>query len=293
VLAQVARLGPRWAALRLLMALEFQAFMDESASRDEFVLGGYIQTAETWAKFALDWERLLPFGTVAKNGKRHFHMTEMAYYGKWSDVQKFYAVIDEYEPVPVSFRMNLDDFRSAQERMKIFAKDMNWSIDWGLWSNPYYFSFRNFLDEFHKRRYVFEEAVPLTEKVDFYFDDRSESAPIIAAWSEIRRKMPEETERYFGANPRFENDQDFLMLQAADLWSWWVRHWHEEDAADWPDKMRDFDFGSWRGKKRKAIRFSIGERAILERFKFMAVENLAEGNVDPMTLASLRGASEE
>jgi hypothetical protein len=267
VWAQVACMAPRRAIRRLLMALNFQAFMDESESKDEFVLGGYIQTAETWAKFAQDWERILPFGTVAKNGKRHFKMSEMAYYGKMSDVQKFYSVIDKHNLVPVAFRLNMDAFRNAHEQMRDLAKNMNWSINWGLWSNIYYFTFRSFLDNFHMHRNVFEDAIPLTEKVDFYFDDRSESTPIMAAWTEIRDKMPEATEKYFGANPRFENDQEFLGLQAADLWSWWVRRWYEEEATegtDRPEKMTNFDFGEWRGQKRKAIMFSADERQLFD-----------------------------
>jgi hypothetical protein len=265
------------------MALEFQAFMDESQSYDEFVLAGYIQTAKTWADFAKDWEQLLPLGTIAKNSKRHFKMSEMAYFNKMDDAAKFYAVIDRYDLVPVSFRINMDAYRSAQERMKAFEKQMNWRINWLLWGNIYYFTFRQFMHNFHVRREMFEEAIPLTEKVDFYFDDRSESAPIMAAWSEIRQQMPEMMQSNFGANPRFEDDQDFLGLQAADLWAWWVRRWYEEDNSIIPDKMRNFDFGTWRGKKRKVIRFVMQENEILQAFKGMAVDNFVGGNVDPMT----------
>jgi hypothetical protein len=293
VWAQVTGLRPARSVQRLLMALNFQAFMDESESSEEFVLGGYIATAETWAQFALDWERLLPFGTHAKNANRHFKMSEMAFYGKMADVQKFYAVIEKYDMIPVSYRMNMYAYRNAQERMKSFAKQMNWTIDWGLWSNTYYFSFRQFLHNFHLQRKLIEDKVPLTEKIDFYFDDRSESAPIMAAWSEIRRKLPEEVGKHFGANPRFEDDQEFLGLQAADLWSWWVRHWFEEDDYEMPDKMRNFDFDGWRGNKRKAISFNATERQLFEAFKAMALENLVEGNLDPMSRALYDFGDEE
>lgn len=282
-------MGPRRGVRRLLMALEFQAFMDESQSSDEFVLGGYIQTAEVWARFALDWEKLLPYGTIAKNGKRHFHMTEMAYFRKMADVPKFYSVIEKHNLVPVILRMNMEAFKNAQESMRLLAKDLNLTIDWGLWSNPYYFSFRQFLHNFHIHRHVFEDAVPLTEKVDFYFDNRSESAPIMAAWSEIRQRFPDEVEKYFGANPRFEDDQEFLALQAADLWSWWVRHWYDEEATEGPDrpeKMRNFDFDGWRGQKREVIVFSADEPRLFEILKAMAMENLTLGHVDPMTRAA-------
>lgn len=59
------------------MALSFQAFIDDSTTPGgEFVLAGHIAPAEAWAKFAKEWEELLPFGTLAENGKYHFKMSE-------------------------------------------------------------------------------------------------------------------------------------------------------------------------------------------------------------------------
>ena len=80
VSAQVAGMAPARAVRRLLMALEFQAFVDGSARRPDgdFILGGHIATAETWANFSKEWEELLPLAPLAKNGKRHFKMSEMA-----------------------------------------------------------------------------------------------------------------------------------------------------------------------------------------------------------------------
>jgi hypothetical protein len=66
----------------VLMALNFQAFIDDSYSSEDFVIGGYIGTAETWAAFAKDWEVIRPLGTRAKNGRQHFKMSEMAHQGR-------------------------------------------------------------------------------------------------------------------------------------------------------------------------------------------------------------------
>jgi len=271
------------------MVLNSQAFMDESHSGDEFILGGYIQTAEVWALFARDWEGMLPVGTVAKNGKRHFKMSEMAYFGKMNEVKQFYSIIEKHNLIPISCRLNMEDFHSAKNKMDDLSSRMGWKPNYGIWENKYFLTFRMMLNEFHLRKEVFESVIPLEEKIDFYFDNFSESVPILAALDEIRERMPEEIEKHFGANPRFENDQDFLGLQAADLWTWWVRRWYEEDCSPVPDKLNNFDFGTWRGKKRKYIWMSMTEDGIFEQLKMLAVENLAEGNVDPMTLARLRG----
>ena len=280
------RRSPVWgrrAVRRLLMALEFQAFMDESQSKEEFVLAGYVQTAETWASFARDWEQILPLGTKAKNGRFHFKMSEMSYYGKMAEVERFSGLIDKYDLIPVSFRMNMQCFRNAQLRVERMAAPIGMTIDWGHWANPYYFSFRYFLDEIHLHKGIFEEDVPLSEKIDFYFDNRTESGPILAAWSEVRERFPEQIERHFGANPRFEDDQDFLGLQAADFWAWWVRNWYEEDDTEVPDKLEVLDFGSWHGKRRYRLVFSASEGYIFERLRLITVQNFADGNIDPLS----------
>ena len=293
VWAQVACMGPTRAVRRLIMSLNFQAFMDESESSYEFVLGGYIQTAEVWAQLARDWEEILPrHGLRADDGRYYFKMSHMARHGKMDDAAKFYSLIEKHNLIPISFRMNMHDFERAKESMREFAFDMKWFVQYGNWESPWYFCFRCLLDEFHIRKHVFEEAIPLAEKIDFYFDSRDDAKPIMAAWSDIKDNMPEEAEKYFGHDPRFERDEDFLGLQAADFWAWWVRRWYEEDAATWPDRpvkmTEQLDFGTWRGKNIKKIQFDIGEQAILYRLKHMAIESILKGQVDPISLSHMK-----
>ena len=74
VWAQVTGLAPSRAVRRWLMALTYQAFIDDSYTHGgEFVLAGHVATAENWAKFAAEWENLLPSGTLGKIGY-HFKM---------------------------------------------------------------------------------------------------------------------------------------------------------------------------------------------------------------------------
>ena len=69
------------------------------------------------------------------------------------------------------------------------------------------------------------------------------------------------------------------FAESADLWAWWVRTWYEWDASDFPDKLRDFDFGTWKGKKRTNIVISLDEDRIFEAVQKQFVSNCAEGNV--------------
>src|SRR4051812_19197016 len=115
--------------------MQFQAFIDESESREEFVLGGYIAPVEIWAKFAKDWQQLLPLALRKKDGSFHFKMSEMAQ-GSMDRVQAFYAVIDKYEDlIPLSFRINLPEFRSAWDKAEQFGRAMGWTFDTSDWTN--------------------------------------------------------------------------------------------------------------------------------------------------------------
>lgn len=265
------------------MALNFQAFVDDSLTPGgEFVLGGYVATAETWAEFAKQWEELLPLGTRARNGKYHFKMSEMAQSPeRMKRVPSFYGVIEKNVRLAISCRINLTDFARARKRVEEIAIKMDWSINLFRWANPYYFVFRGLVDDFHRERQTLKSVIPLDETVDFIFDNRSEKSFILSAWDEYLARQPEAIKDYYGATPRFEDDQKFLPLQAADFWAWWVRKWYEEDAIALPDKMRNLDFGNWRGKKRFAISaFSYDEDSIVDRFLGLAFENIHNAQKD-------------
>jgi Protein of unknown function (DUF3800) len=283
VWAQVAGLAASRASRRLFMALNFQAFIDESVGpAGEFVLAGHIATAETWAQFSKAWEAILSYGTRAKNGALHFKMSEMAQNdARMKRVPLFSEVIDEYIQDSISLRMSIADFESAQRRFQSFAATLRLSVDFKAFANPYYFTFWALLGAFHRQRGKFVSHLPLEEKVDFYFDDKSEKKPILAAWDDYLSTFDDEVRQRFGATPRFENDQDFLPLQAADFWAWWVREWYEEDETEMPDKMRNFNFGSWKGKRRRMITIFITEDQIFDQLQELAAQNYAEGNTRP------------
>lgn len=252
---------PSQAVGRLLMALNFQAFIDDSYSNEEFVLGGYIAPAGTWAKFALAWEEVLPCGTKTKDGRYHFKMSEMNRTQAGRDrVRVFYNIIDEYDDlIPISCRMNLGDLRRAHERLLALCLQWNWTPNLGPWNNRYFFMFHQLIEGFHDNREAFKADIALDELVDFIFDQQSEEA-LLPPWNEFILSRPDEVQQFYGAKPRFDSDQKLLPLQAADLWAWWVREWYEEDASDLPDKLKALDFGQWKGKKRPRYSLSTNRR---------------------------------
>ena len=267
------------------MALNYQAFIDDSRTKPsgEFVLGGHVAPAEKWVAFSGEWEGLLPLGTRAKNGKFHFKMAEMAESPeRMARVPRFYELIEKYVTLSVSCRMNTDDFERAKERMKVVAERMRWKINFHRWNNPYFFLFRALVDNFHKVRHdKINKVIATEEKIEFIFDTQSESRFIIEGWNSWIGARDESVRDRYGSAPRFEDDQEYLPLQAADLWAWWVRYWYEEDCIDLPDRMRNYDFGGWKGKLRPLTYFSISEEQIFDMYQQLAFEMFTESELRP------------
>jgi len=88
--------------------------------------------------------------------------------------------------------------------------------------------------------------------IDFIFDDQSEKSIILAAWDGYVRTRKEEIRSQFCTAPRFENDQVFLPLQAADYLAGSVRMWEERkmktgissEKIDWETTPKAFDIVS-------------------------------------------------
>lgn len=249
-------LSPAQAVRRLLMV--FQAFMDESYNDDaSYVLGGYVAEADVWAKFAKDWEELLPLTYRGKeSGKHRFKMKEMA--RRMEHVRTFYSVIEKYELFRLSCKVDLGELERAKQRVWVD----NVPIHWGYMDNPYSFSFRCLMDMFHTNRKLMNAFFPEGEKINFIFDKRGESRAILAMWESYIKKRPDEVREYYGAKPRFEDDEEFLPLQAADFHAWWVRRWYQAGKSE---KIETEDFGRWKASKNpKGIAISFNEDEIVE-----------------------------
>ncbi|MEO7221369.1 MAG: DUF3800 domain-containing protein [Devosia sp.] len=202
-----------------------QAYIDDSRKDEWFVLGGHIASAESWATFSREWEQLLPtHGTLAGNGQYHIKMTEMAMNDeRMARVPAFYRVIEKHVICSISIAFKSTDLANAQSRIRVAGYE---NVEWGILSNPFRMAFRVLMDMFHSHReQLVNVKLPTDEKVDFYFDNQSEKGDILATWDTYLSRRAHLRDR-FGAPPKFEDDKDFLPLQSADLWAWWVRYWN-------------------------------------------------------------------
>jgi hypothetical protein len=245
----------------------FLAFIDDSTTAGgESVLAGHIATREAWDKFKPEWEAmLLAFGILDADGNRHFKMSEMARPPERLErVQWFYRVIEDHVTLSLACRVNLTEYEAALQTIRRNAQQIGMQfVDFDRFENPFAFQFRAMMDQFHTDRALLNAELA-DGKVDFYFDDRMEEGFISAAWADYMASRTEDVKDRYGAKPIFGSDKQYLPLQAADLWAWWVREWYEEDASDLPTKMENFDFGRWRGKKRPCLTISYNEAQIVE-----------------------------
>ena len=123
--------------------------------------------------------------------------------------------------------------------------------------------------------------IPQDEPIDFTFDDQKEKNVILNAWDRYMASRSDESRKRYGTTPRFEDDQKFLPLQAADFWAWWVREWSEQGVLR--DKLQSLDFGAWKGhtKNRGAmiIDISFTEQQLFEMIRDATREILPPGKV--------------
>lgn len=248
-----------------LLQLTLQAYIDESYEENGiFVMAGYIASVESWAAFTKDWEKMLPYGMLNNEGEYYFKMSDMAQKDeRMKRVPAFFRIIEEHVLGFVSVKIDISELKRVLSRLSVPGA----VIDWEMHANPYYIAFRCLLDMFHLHRPKMTDAIPLNEKIDFIFDDRTEEKAIISSWDYYMENRPEEVRQYYGSVPRFENDEEFLPLQAADFWAWWVRKWHKDGTTE---KIRECDFGSFklRGlRKYLKIDISFNEDQLVSTFK--------------------------
>lgn len=246
--------------------MNLQAYLDESQSDGVFVLGGYMGTAESWANFSRIWEGLLRYhGTIDDDGSYHFKMNEMAADPeRMKRVPVFFGVIEEHVLGWMSATFRLSALSRAMARIVIEEKTgVPVPVDWGTLANHYLIAFNGLLDTFQANRASVAELIPPDHKFDFYFDDKTEGKFVYATWANHLAKLPEDIRKLYGSPPRFEDDKEYVPLQAADFWAWWVRKWTVEGTRE---KIGKCDFGTFglKGKKKFArIEMEVGEEDIV------------------------------
>jgi hypothetical protein len=132
----------------------------------------------------------------------------------------FHNVIEDHVMAAVSLTFPTKELQ--EEVSRIFHDDRKARR---MLSNPWYLAIGGLI-------WMYTRNIPASplpqEPIDFIFDETTEKTGLLRAWDSFSANFKNsnpETAKLIGATPVFRNDREFLPLQAADFFAWWVRHW--------------------------------------------------------------------
>lgn len=219
---------------RLMMVL--QACLDDSGELDQtinpvFVLAGFIAESESWASFSHDWRTALD----APPSINYFKMAEAAnlrdQFGGLcreqanAKIHHLVAVIKKYTGMRISISVDKLAFFKYIRSMEYPVRNNN--VD-----KPYCLAFQWILLEVPKMQLLHSFYFGSKPRpVDFIFDEQGEiGLEAQGTWLFIKRlaeRLAQAGKTDFrpclGAMPKFENEKNFLPLQASDLYAWHLR----------------------------------------------------------------------
>lgn len=190
----------------------FKVYVDESEVSHPpiFAMGGYISTAERWAKFSLEWEAALRMSPRIEYFRMNDCMNLNGQFLHWSETMR-------NEKLMLLQRIIWDHTISA---FQIAFNPNDLKEVYGDWKETGFYE---------KYRYAFDQIVyflahnanasGVNEKIDFIFDEQvMDQEKIFAAWKEQKNKDNKRigVSRLIGNSPSFANDREVLPLQAAD-----------------------------------------------------------------------------
>jgi hypothetical protein len=287
VWAQVAGIAPAQAVGRWLMAL--QVFIDDSyTDGGVYVLAGYLAKAEQWAAFTADWDALLPETYPGKAGIRRFKMAQMAMH--MDRVARFHKIIERHLPYCVSVKLDAKDVERAMSRVWSDNIDIAWDPLFDVDVMAFTMMASTLISRLSKDDRISD--LLRGERIDVYFDKHSRSDWMEDAWEAVVNDTPKEDVSIIGSGPRFECDEDFKPLQAADFIAWWIRKAYENDKLN---ELFSGDFGHWKGKNVPGIHGQMSEDEItgfminrLRRSALGFTANIYDANIKPKNEHAMR-----
>lgn len=241
VWAQVSGLSREKRERRCLVAL--QAYIDDSEDAGNLlVLAGYVSDVPSWARFADEWKQILdmrdpyPWPTL--------HMVSVGDSQQSRErIEWLYRVIERNVSMEVAVCVDLVALKQITQRFR------------GGITNPYYWAIHGIVNATAQ----YQRDLGIEEKIDFIFDCRSEAGYIHSAWQHYLSSIPDDVAQLTGAVPRFEDDDEFLPLQAADMLAWHLRKQAKAIRSVCSD---DFPF-PWENKGQHLVmRVDVAEHAI-------------------------------
>jgi hypothetical protein len=194
-----------------------KAFIDDSGSGGDspwYVLAGYVGTTQSWAAFDEPWRAILDWRPKLDYFKAS-EAESLRSDGKWAGVSEddrnerinaFIEVIGKHALRSLYVRVKQQDYN---EVIKPYVPEQ--------WDNAYYFLFTGIIAAGTSVEKYFGPSRP----IEFVFDNANElEKPSHKLYNQVAG-APQFGKRVIKV--RYEDEQQFLPLQAADLLAWQVR----------------------------------------------------------------------
>jgi hypothetical protein len=191
-----------------------QACVDGSGTGDPrlFVLAGGIATVEQWAAFSAEWQERLNMRPLLECFKQSemVQSPERLERSGW-----FERVLRDHVTALISCAIRTDELVKVVREIKWPVKVVNAD----KLENPYYFAFHAIMNKLAQH----QVQLGISGPVDFIFDEEGEKKNTLEAWDRIKLSVTPQVRKLMGSTPIYRNDKQFLPLQGADLFAYWVR----------------------------------------------------------------------
>jgi len=201
-----------------------RAYIDDSVYEGQpplFMLAGYISTAERWAALSNEWQVALDMEprircfkvkqAIKRNGPFYECPPELCD----ERIAVFRKIVEKHVHAEFSIAFRIDDFKDV---FKVLGKPF---------TNPYYFAHSVLMGELVNNQDQYK--LP-REPIDFIFDNRSIEKPkIMEGWDAMAKRAQagdkelDEAMAFVRNPPNFQDDEEVLPLQAADMHATLVR----------------------------------------------------------------------
>lgn len=219
--------------------MALQAFVDDSRSSvngRNFILAGYVHSAERWLRFSDDWKAALD----APPKIDYFHMVEAENlrdeFKNWSapdrdaKINKLGKVI--YKHNPWSFECWVSESAFNEIVRPVAPYDLK---------NPYMVCFYGAIVTVAR----FHASKAITAPVDFVFDEQGGLGAFAVFWYDwIKQRQDPPIAKLLGSTPVFRDDKKVLPLQAADLLAWHLRRRKESRNVSEKRHVMKYIFGN-------------------------------------------------
>jgi hypothetical protein len=263
--------GLPYPARKRRIIVPIQAFVDESGGGKHFVMAGLIADSESWIEFSDEWRVCLDQPPAIKVFKMRDAAGLSGAFYKWTKedrdnrLRQLARIINRYAVITTHSVIDLDAFEEVWKKQR-----------WSPQNDVYFWPFHNTI--MAACFALWDRGI--REKFEIIFDENVIFGPRARVWYPVIREgmriREPEAFTIMPVDPLFRSDDEFLPIQAADLFAWCIRRATDQggDAGfEWLlDEMKDVQVTEYS---------QYYDRERMEAVSADALRQLREGLIPP------------